>query len=351
MKLSRLTLVVVGATSILLLAAACGGGSDDVPSGSIAVVDGTEISQSELDTLIARAKKGYAAQKQDFPKVGTEEYQTLRTQYVAYLVQREQFEQSADELDVEVSEKDIDKAVDDFVKSNFDGKRDQYEKALGEQGYTEDDFRQTVAVSVLSRKIFEKVTADVKVTASDVLAYYQQNEAQYRTPESRDVRHILVAEKKGDAVDFAKSKAEADRIYAELKNGGDFAAIAKERSADTQSAVEGGKLTISRGQTVPEFDKVAFELKQGVVSQPVKTTYGYHLIEALSPVRKATVTPIDKVRATIRAQLLQQKRTEVMTKWVEDLRSDYDGKVSYAEGYAPPELPEAETTTSDPANQ
>jgi parvulin-like peptidyl-prolyl isomerase len=350
MKLSRLTLAVLGAASILLLAAACGG-SDDVPSGSIAVVDGTEISQSELDTLLARAKKGYAAQKQDFPKVGTEQYQTLRTQYVAYLVQREQFEQSADELGVEVSEKDIDKAVDDFVKSNFDGKRDQYEKALEEQGYTEDDFRQTVAVSVLSQKIFEKVTADVKVTASDVLAYYQQNEAQYRTPESRDVRHILVAEKKGDAVDFAKSKAEADRIYAELKNGGDFAAIAKERSADTQSAVEGGKLTISRGQTVPEFDKVAFELKQGVVSQPVKTTYGYHLIEALSPVRKATVTPIDKVRATIRAQLLQQKRTEVMTKWVEDLRSDYDGKVSYAEGYAPPELPEAETTTSDPANQ
>jgi parvulin-like peptidyl-prolyl isomerase len=350
MKLSRLTLAVLGAASILLLAAACGG-SDDVPSGSIAVVDGTEISQSELDTLLARAKKGYAAQKQDFPKVGTEQYQTLRTQYVAYLVQREQFEQSADELGVEVSEKDIDEAVDDFVKSNFDGKRDQYEKALEEQGYTEDDFRQTVAVSVLSQKIFEKVTADVKVTASDVLAYYQQNEAQYRTPESRDVRHILVAEKKGDAVDFAKSKAEADRIYAELKNGGDFAAIAKDRSADTQSAVEGGKLTISRGQTVPEFDKVAFELKQGVVSQPVKTTYGYHLIEALSPVRKATVTPIDKVRATIRAQLLQQKRTEVMTKWVEDLRSDYDGKVSYAEGYAPPELPEAETTTSDPANQ
>ena len=93
MKLSRLTLAAVGATSILLLTAACGGGSDDVPSGSIAVVDGTEISQSELDTLLARAKKGYASQKQDFPKVGTEEYQTLRTQYVAYLVQREQFEQ------------------------------------------------------------------------------------------------------------------------------------------------------------------------------------------------------------------------------------------------------------------
>ena len=82
------------------------------------------------------------------------------------------------------------------------------------------------------------------------------------------MRHILVAEKKGDAVDFAKSKAEADRIYAELKNGGDFAAIAKESSADTQSTADGGKLTISRGQTVPEFDKVAFELKEGASRSP-----------------------------------------------------------------------------------
>lgn len=351
MKLSRVTLAAVGATSILLLASACGGGSGDVPSGSIAVVDGTEISQEELDALLARAKKGYAAQKQDFPKVGTEEYQTLRTQYVAYLVQREQFEQSAEELDVEVSEEDIDKAVDDFLKSNFEGKREQYEKALQEQGYTEEDFRQTIAVSVLYQKIFEEVTKDVKVTTADVLAYYTQNEAQYKTPESRDVRHILVAEKKAsDEVDFAKSKVEADRIYAELRAGGDFAAIAKESSADTASAAEGGKLTVSRGQTVPEFDKTAFELKEGVVSQPVKTTYGYHLIEALSPVRKAKVTPIDEVRATIRAQLLQEKRTELMTKWVDDLRGDYEDKVSYAEGFAPPELPDAETTT-DPANQ
>jgi parvulin-like peptidyl-prolyl isomerase len=250
-----------------------------------------------------------------------------------------------------VSDEDIDKAVEDFVKSRFEGKRQQYEKALEEQGYTEEDFRETIAVSVLSQEIFEKVTKDVKVTDADVLAYYTQNEAQYKTPESRDVRHILVAEKKAnDEVDFAKSKVEADRIYAELRAGGDFAAIAKESSADTASAAEGGKLTVSRGQTVPEFDKTAFELKVGAISKPVKTTYGYHVIEALSPVRKAKATPLDEVRSTIRTSLLQQKRTEAMTKWVEELRKDYEDRVSYAEGFAPPELPDAETTT-DPANQ
>ena len=83
-------------------------------------------------------------------------------------------------------------------------------------------------------------------------------------PESRDVRHILIAEKDANGqVDFAKSKAEADRLYAELQNGADFAALAKENSADTGSARDGGKSTVNRGQTVPEFDKTAFELKHG----------------------------------------------------------------------------------------
>jgi parvulin-like peptidyl-prolyl isomerase len=347
MKPLRLTLALLGATSLVLLASACGGESGSVPDGAVAVVDGTEIARADLDELIARAKKGYEAQKQDFPKVGTPEYQSLQTQYLEYLVQREEFEREAEDLGVTVSEKDIDEAVTDFVKSRFDGDRKEYEEALEEQGYSEAEFRETIALSVLSQKIFEKVTEDVKVTEPDILAYYTQNQDQYRTPESRDVRHILVAEKDGEEIDFATSKTEADRIYEELRNGGDFAALAKAESADPGSKDSGGKLTISRGQTVPEFDKVAFELEQGAVSRPVKTQYGYHVIEALSPVRKAKVTSLDDVRASIRATLLQERRNEVMTTWVEDLRDEYEGKVSYAAGFEPPELPEAATTETE----
>ncbi len=350
MKLLRATTAVLAATALVLLAAACGGGSGSVPQGAIAVVDGTDIEQAELDELVARAKKGYTSQKLDFPKVGTPQYQTLQTQFVQYLVQREELAQSAEELGITVTEKDKDAAVKDFITSRFDGKRAEYVKALEKQGYTEADFRDTLTFSILSQKIFENVTKDVEVTQPDILAYYTQNQSQYSTPESRDVRHILIQEKKANGdTDFAKSKSVADQVYQELKDGGDFAAIAKERSADPGSKDSGGKLTITRGQTVPEFDKVAFELKEGVVSQPVKTTYGYHLIEALSPVRKAKVTPIDDARASIRSTLLQEKKDAAMTKWLEDLRKKYDGKVSYAAGYEPPELPDE--TTTDTGNQ
>ena len=348
MKRFRITLTALGATSLLLLSSACGGGSGDVPAGAVAVVDGTEISKADLDALLERAKRGYEAQDQEFPKVGTQEYQSLQTQYVEFLVQREEFEQAAEDLDVTFTEEDVDKAVADFVKTRYGGKQDEFQKALREQGYTEETFRQTLALSVLADKLFEKVTAETKVTEQDILAYYTQNISQYRTPESRDVRHILIQEKKADdQIDFATSKTEAERIYEELRNGADFAALVKESSADTQSKASGGKLTISRGQTVPEFDKVAFELKRGALSRPVKTTYGYHVIEALSEIRKAKVTSLDDVRATIRASLLQEKKNDVMTAWVEDLRKDYEGKVSYAAGYEPPALPEPTTTDTE----
>ena len=311
-------------------------------------MNGTEVSKADLDKLIDQAKRGYESQNQQFPKAGTPEYQSVQQQYVAYLVELAEFHQAADKLGLEVTDADVDKVENQTIKEKFSGKRADYEKALKKAGFTPEDYRtNALAVSALTQKIFDSVTKDVDVTPEDVLAYYTANESQYATPDSRDVRHILIAVKDKDGkVDYPASKAKADEVYAQLKAGADFAKLAKEDSADPGSKDSGGKLTISRGQTVPEFDKASFDLATGELSKPVKTSYGYHVIQAVSDVRKATKTPIDKVRASIKQTLLQQKRNEEMQKWVEDLKSDYDGKVSYAAGYEPPELPAAPTSTA-----
>jgi len=347
MKLLRSTLAVLGST-LLLVAVGCGGGSDSVPADAVAVVSGTAIPRAELDKLIANAKKGYEAQNREFPRVGTPEYVSVQNQYVKFLVQLEEYEQEAEELGVEVTEKDVDAEIEKLIKERFAGKRADFEKALKQQGFTEAEVRDTFRTSVLSQKLFDEVTKDVDVPQAEILEYYRLNKASYGTPESRDVRHILIAEKKdgGAEVDFEKSKSEADRILAQLRAGGDFAALARTNSDDPGSKAEGGKLTINRGQTVPEFDKISFELEQGTISDPVKTTYGYHIIEALSPVRGARATPLDQVQASIKATLLQDKRTDVMTKWLDDLEDRYD--VSYAQGFEPPDIPE-DTETEIPA--
>ena len=348
LKPIRLALVPLAA-SLALLAAACGGGGQDVPAGSVAVVNGTQISRSELDGWLAQAKKSYEAQKQQFPKVGTPEYQSIENQYVAYLVQKAEFEQAAKDLGIKVTEKDIDKGVSDYIKSKFGGSRKQFEKALQAQDFPEATFRQTIALSVLSQKIFDAVTKDTKVSQDEALAYYNQNLATtYQQKASRTVRYILVKKtKKNGQIDFPQSEKFALRLYRQLKAGADFGALAKKYSADKQAASQGGKVTFQQGQTVPEFEKAAFSLPTNELSTPVKsTTYGYFLIKPVAKVKPGRTTPFSKVKASIEASLLQQKKQQVMTEWAQNLQKKYKGKVSYATGFEPPALPSSTATSS-----
>jgi len=95
-------------------------------------------------------------------------------------------------------------------------------------------------------------------------------------------------------------------------------------------------MTISKGRQVPEFDKVAFALKAHELGKPVKTTYGWHVIEALTPIKPQSVTKLSEVKTAIKQQLLGQKKQEEMRKWVDDTSKDFESKTNYQVGYAPP---------------
>jgi parvulin-like peptidyl-prolyl isomerase len=322
---------------VVILLAGCGGGSDDVPADAVAVVDGQEIARSDYEALIQQARTSYTNQKREFPAAGSQEFKTLQNQAVQFLVQREQFEQEAKALDVEVTEKQVDARLKQIQKQYFGGDEKKYEKQLKDQGLTDAQVRKDIRAQLVSEKIFQNVTRDVKVTDSQAEDYYQKNKAQYSQPASRDVRHILV-----------KTKAKADAIEQQLKGGANFAALAKANSEDTGSKENGGKLTISKGQTVAPFDKAAFDLKVNQISQPVKTEFGYHVIQALGPVKPAVVTPFSGVKVAIKQQLLQAKKNEKMTAWVDDLKKDYEDKITYAIGFTPPPTATGGTTTTNP---
>ena len=121
--------------------------------------------------------------------------------------------QAADDLGIEVTDADVDKAErrarEVAVRRQVRGVREGVEGARPTPSGLAQDWAS--GISVVSQKLFDEVTKDVEVTDQDMLASYTQNQAQYGTPESRDVRHILIAEKDADGqVDFEKSKAEAD---------------------------------------------------------------------------------------------------------------------------------------------
>jgi parvulin-like peptidyl-prolyl isomerase len=191
-----------------------------------------------------------------------------------------------------------------------------------------------VEPQLISEAIYKKVTGDVKVTDKDVAAYYKSHPKTYQQPESRDVRHILVPTKK-----------QADKLYDQLKAGADFAKLAKKFSKDPGSAVQGGKLTIVKGQTEGPFDQTAFLLKKGQLARPVKTQYGYHIIQALSEVRPPKVTPLSQVKESIRQTLLRERQNAAMAKWVKDTKKDFEKKIHYQVGYAPPKTTTSGSTT------
>jgi parvulin-like peptidyl-prolyl isomerase len=326
MTLSRIALLLVVSMTVLV-AAACGG-DDDVPSDAVAVVDGTVISTAQLDELIARAKTSYASSQREFPKTGTPEFQSLQTQAIAYLVQRQQYEAEAERLGIEVEDAAIEKRITEILNDpqyGFGGDRKKLDQQLKQQGYTEEAFRQDVRAQLLSEGIVESLTADTKVTDADIKAYYASNKAQFATPESREVRHILV-----------KTRAEADDVVQQLSGGADFAALAKKVSQDPGSKDAGGKLSIRRGETVPPFDKAAFALGVNEVSQPIKSEFGWHVIEPLGPVQAATTTLLKDVEEQIRAQLLEEKRNTAIQTWTAQLEKDYKDKITYGTGFAPP---------------
>jgi parvulin-like peptidyl-prolyl isomerase len=335
--MSRFLLFVLAALLIFAFAACGGDGKEEVPADAVAVVGEQTVTKAEFDSLMDQAERSYKSQERPFPKVGSPEYNTLKNQAVQFLVQRAQFEQKAAELGVEVAEKQVDTRLAEIKKQYFGGDQKKYEQQLKQQGLSEAQVRRDIRAQLLQEGILKEVTEEVGVTDQQIRQHYEKNKAQYGTPESRDVRHILVS-----------SKKQADALYAQLRAGGDFAALAKKHSKDPGSKAQGGKLTISKGQTVEPFDKTAFLLPKDSISRPVKTQYGFHIIQPLSAVRAAKTTPLQDVKESIRAQLLQERRNEAMAKWVEQVKQEFAKDTTYQVGYEPP-APATTTGTTAPA--
>jgi parvulin-like peptidyl-prolyl isomerase len=342
MKKPHLIALIALALAGVFVAAGCGSDKQSVGANDVAVVGDQTISKDQFDRLIDQAKKNYKQNHQTFPETGTTQYIALRKQAMQFLVQRAEFEQKAKDLGIKITDSDVDRQLS-TIKSQYFGKsgkcdstcESKFQAELKKQSLSIDQVRADVRASVIQNKIYEKVTAGATVSDKDIQAYYKKNKQQYVQPESRDVRHILV-----------KKKALADQIYQQVTHGGDFAALAKKYSTDPSSKDSGGKMTISKGRQVPEFDKVAFALKTHAVGQPVKTTYGWHVIQALTPVTKQSVTKLSEVKTAIRQQLLQQKKQDEMRKWVDDTTKSFKSKTTYQVGYEAPTTTAAVATTS-----
>src|SRR5687767_7817443 len=166
-----------------------------------------------------------------------------------------------------------------------------------------------------------------QVSAQDVQRYYEDNQQQYSAPEQVKASHILL---KTEGKDDAAVKKLAEDLAAKAKGGADFAELAKKHSEDDSNNAKGGDLDFfGRGQMVADFDKVAFALKPGEISGPVKTEFGYHVIKVVEK-KAAAQKPLAEVRAQIEDQIRWQRAQDEAQRIADDVAaplkkpSDFD---------------------------
>jgi len=199
--------------------------------------------------------------------------------------------------------------------------QEAFEKALKDRGMTLDRLRQDARNDLTVNKLMEAEVATLPGPSdAEAREFYTKNPDKFTEPESVKASHILVrVDAKADPATKKKARAEIDAVLKQAKSGVDFAKLAKEHSQDG-SASQGGDLGyFPRGQMVGPFDKVAFELKPGQISDVVTTDFGFHIIKVADHKAGRTI-PFEEAEPKIKDYLTREKKQGHADKFIAELK-------------------------------
>lgn len=299
--------VAIALVALLALAGVVATGCKSGPSASaLAVVDGVEIPKTAVDTQIAQMKKASPTSFEGTAGVQVE--QQYRAQVLNSLIQLELIKSAAKTLKVEVTTKQ----VDDYVaqlQTQYGGAA-ALDTAMKAAGFDMATLRAQIMSNLLADAVSSKVTTgQINVTDAQISAYYDQNKAQFATPAQVHAEHILIA---------TADKALADSLFAQVKAGGDFAALAAKNSTDPGSKASGGDLGWAAPSAyVTEFADAVNVMKVNEV-RLVQTQYGWHIIKLLGR-RAAAQQTLAEATPQIKQTLEQTTRSELFGTYISDL--------------------------------
>ncbi len=296
-------------------------------SKKVATFEGGEVTEGELREFAAQSGLGELDPE-------SPEYETAVQQVMPQLVGIEIAKTYAQEEGITVSDEEVDKEIEEIKQQVGEQARasgqdlsdqEAFDQALEQNQISEDELRQDVRESLPVQEVQQRVAGNAEPSDEEIQEFYDENKtAQFTQPAQRCVRHIL----------FNKDQQQkAEDVKAQLQDGGDFAALAKENSQDPGSAEKGGDLgCLGKGETVPPFEEAAFAAEQGEIVGPVETEFGYHLIE-VTEIREEQTQPLAEVETQITDQLAATHQEEEFTKWIEDQKQQRN--VKYLPGYKP----------------
>ncbi len=299
----------------------CAGGSPaatEVLDRIAAVVNGEVLLVSEVD------RSGKIA-LDDIPSSLTADEKLNRTteirkQALDTLIDDLLTRQQVRERKIVVTDEEVEQELKNLMEYNKLDK-EQLTAALANEGKTIDEFRKELKNQVEQRKLFGMdIQSKVQVGEKDIESYYQMQYQSGASNEKIRASHILFMLPENCSPEQEQTaRAKAEKVLKQIRSGASFAELAKQYSEDASGAQGGDLGWFRRGDMLPNFEKAAFALKPGAVSDVVRTRFGLHLIMVNERVTEGA-RPLDEVRDEIRARLHREKTTKAVRDWLDEIR-------------------------------
>jgi len=278
-----------------------------------AKVNGEPISLSVYNKAVENLKFQYSKMfKMDFNSAqGKGFLENIKKMTLESLIDKELYLQYAKKNDIKIDNDIVDTEINNIKEKNFNGDMKMFRQALSERGYTEDSLRQEIKDEKLSEKVKEQIIAEkAKISNKEQKDYFEKNKATFIQKEEVKASHILV-----------KTEQEADDVLASLAKGEKFEDLAKKSSTDTSNRDKGGDLGyFGKGTMVPEFEKAAWALKNGEVSKPVKTQFGFHIIKRVD-FKQEKARTFEEAQKDVLDALRKEKSGMILQDFIKEQRA------------------------------
>lgn len=255
-----------------------------------------------------------------------QQYKSLSTEVLGFLISSQWVLSEAESLGVKVSDAEVHKEFAKIKSTQFP-KASEFEKFMQTSGQTVSDLLLRVKLNMLSSKIQKQVIKkESNVTKAQVKKYYEENKSRFGTPEKRNVKIILT-----------KTEGQASAAKKEVESGKSFASVAKKVSIDPTSKANGGLLTeVVKGEEEKALDEAIFSAKKGVLAGPVKTPFGYYVYEVVS-IAPGSQQSLSQVESTVKHQLISTNEQQALSKFIKEFKKKWQDKTECRSGYSDPD--------------
>ncbi len=320
----------------LILMASCHGGPGLAPN-VWARVDGQPIYRRQVESIYQqRRKAGNDA-------ADSEEAANFKLNILNDLINDQVLLNDAQRSQISVSEAQVDRRLAQ-LKSPYSPQ--EFAQKLQQEGMTLDELRREIKTSLIVHRLINRdIEAHISVSQAEIAAYYKRNQASFDVPETEyhlaqiEVTPYADPEVRNLKDDDAKTPVDAQRkikaLYAQLRAGASFRALAENYSEDPRTALSGGDMgfiPLSALNADPTLKKIVTSLKPGQISGIVQTRSGYHIVKLLGIEKAGQRTLSDpQVVATIRNTLMSEKTQLLKAAFLEVLRDRAHVRNYYAE--------------------